>query len=68
MEKNKIYYLHKMIKKFTKIDAINKEIIVYDGLIEKLSDRQKMYLNKLKKLGYNLQQTMFEDGKNTKKS
>ena len=59
MKYSKRYYLHKKVREFTTINAREREIIVSDKLIESLSERQKSYLNTLKNLGYNLQQTMF---------
>jgi len=54
-QRNHRYYLHRRVKRFTQINAKNKQVEINDKIIESITLKQKQYLSELKILGYSLQ-------------
>lgn len=53
------YYLHSKVKDFAVVNARAMEVFITKRLYDNLNPTQMKYINSLKKIGYNIQLTMF---------
>lgn len=54
-KRNRRYYLHKQVKKFTTMKAYERHVDITEDLLDSISEKQKSYLSELVGYGYGVQ-------------